>query len=240
VQEALNLVRTKCRPAHLPFSGILLQCRLVQIRSELLSDLCAFSFWGFCRSSFVNSLCTAGRQTSSLKRSRSCFCTAGICNNAVACGSALASSPKLRRRFWIVCEIWARGKGRPSEHSLDVGCWYSRYLTHIVSGFLSVSRSSRRTQEVESRRVWLARRDHRSSSEELQASKREVWRSFLVGRAVLSENSIVWSLQQRRIKVCEEGISIQWTRMSIVRKSHRLSAWQIMHEPWRHRRHSSS
>lgn len=113
------------------------------------------------------------------------------------------------------CRIWARGKGRPSKHSLDVGCWYSRYLARIVRGFLSVSRSSRRTQEVESRRVWLARRDHRSSSEELQASKREVWRSFLVGRAVLSENSIVWSLQQRRIKGCERGFRSSGTRCQL-------------------------
>ena len=208
MQEALNLVRTKCRPAHLPFSGILLQCGLVQIRSKLLSDLCAFSFWGFCRSSFVDRLSTAGLQTTSLKKGGSCFCTAGI-YKAVACGSALASSPRLRRRFSTRCERAGRA-GKSAQASFTallygVGTLFTLRVLSKDSWDLKVFTQSPRGLLPPARVVGETRPPifkRRASS----FSKREVWRSFLVGRAVLSENSIVWSLQQRRIKVCERGI----------------------------------
>jgi hypothetical protein len=205
VQEALNLVRTKCRPAHLPFSGTLLQCGLVQIRSKLLSDLCAFSFWGSCRLSFVDRLSTAGQPTTSLKRGGSCFCTAGI-NKAVACGSALASSPRLRRRFSTGCERAGRA-GNSAQASFTallygVDTLFTLRVLSKDSWDLKVFAQSPRppARVVGETRPPIFKR--RASS----FSKREVWRSFLVGRAVLSENSIVWSLQQRRIKVCEKGI----------------------------------
>ena len=62
--------------------------RTVQGRSKSFNLLCAFSFWGTCRSSFVDLLHNAQLQTSSLKRSRAFFCKAGI--EAGARGSALS------------------------------------------------------------------------------------------------------------------------------------------------------